>query len=151
MTVLPNTSFSGWSGPETGLPYRWTEGSTARIALPIAPAQNGLVLHMKMGGLLNPPALVAQRVQIIVNGRSVGEFQVSTPADHEIVVPAELIEGWKEVHLELQLPDAKSPKELGHSIDARRLGIYLFDCRVPAEKLIPPPLWRTAIGVESKQ
>jgi hypothetical protein len=117
---------AGWSAADRGLAFRWSEGRMARISLPIRRNAGALLLKFTMGGLVNPPALPSQRVHVVVNGRALAEWQVSTRADFTVAVPAELTNGWTELQIELQLPDAASPRELGHSADARQLGIYLF-------------------------
>ncbi len=120
---------SGWTGPDPGMPFTWTEGESAKLVLPIAADPGPLKLKMMLGGMVNPPDLPAQDVQVFVNGVKAADLQVSAPAEFEVDVPAEST-GSAQLQIEFRVPRAASPLSLGHSSDSRVLGIYLFKIAV---------------------
>ena len=120
---------SGWTGPDPGMPFTWSEGHSARLLLPVTADSTPLRLTIKLGGMVNPPELMAQDVQVYVNGIEAAQFQASSPAEFEVNVPPAAL-GCAQLQVEFRLPRAVSPLSLGHSVDSRVLGIYLFTIAV---------------------
>jgi hypothetical protein len=96
------------------------------------------VLEMKLSAFV-PPQHPRQRVTVSVNGQRLGvleltEAQVANgPATIHLPVPPNVGSRGEELLLQLDLPDAQSPKNLGLSDDFRRLGIAMIELRlVPA-------------------
>jgi hypothetical protein len=76
-----------------------------------------------MRPFLAPGRLDQQRVTVTLNGRPLTNWILrdSNPLTYSVSVPRDLLA--KKNVLRFELPDARSPKELGISTDARRLGI----------------------------
>jgi len=110
----------GWSGPEP--PYRWTDNSAAEILFALENA-GAASLELKMRPFLAPGRIDQQRVTVTLNGRPLANWILrdSNPLTYSVSVPRDLLT--KKNVLRFELPDARSPKELGVSTDARRLGI----------------------------
>lgn len=115
---------SGWSGAEAE--FTWTEGTSAKLKLPIPDHDAALVLRMKLGGLIHPPDLPRQSVAVYANGEKIADWQVSEPADFTAPIPPELTRNAEDLDIELRIPDAASPQSLGTSYDGRLLGVRCY-------------------------
>lgn len=114
---------SGWSGAEAE--FTWTEGTSAKLKLPIPDQNAALVLRMKLGGLIQPQ-LPVQNVAVYANGEKIADWQVSEPADFSAPIPPELTKNAEDLNIELRIPDAASPQSLGMSYDGRLLGVRCY-------------------------
>ena len=116
---------SGWSKTEGN--YAWTEGTSARLALPIPTDAGTLTLKMTLRGLTQLPTLPFQPVEVYANNQKVADWQVAETAAFMAEVPAELTKsGGGTVNLELRIPKAASPKSLGMNSDERILGVCAY-------------------------
>ena len=115
---------SGWSGAEPE--FTWTEGTSAKLKLPIPNHDAALMLRMKLGGLIHPPELPVQNVAVYANGQRIADWQVIDPADFTAPIPLELTKNAEELNLELRIPEAASPQSLGVNYDARLLGVRCY-------------------------
>jgi hypothetical protein len=116
---------SGWAETSRRLSFTWTEGKSAKLVLPI-PANSGpLTLKMRMGGLIHPPDLLFQPVEVYANGQKIADLQVSKLADFEASIPASIPNPDGKIEIEFRIPKSVSPKALGESSDSRELGIYV--------------------------
>jgi hypothetical protein len=124
---------AGWSAPEAG--HTWSDKTTAVIAMRVQSAEGPLKLEMRMNGLHKAPQLPAQRVELQANGTKVAEWQVAEETEHSAEIPANLMREGGALRLELKIPDATTPKELGMGADERVLGVSLHTLRLTrAEK-----------------
>lgn len=122
---------AGWSKTERD--FTWSEGSVAKLNLPI-PADAGLLtLNMKLGGLIKPPTLASQAVQVVVNGKKIADWQVAETADFTARIPAEATKNGAVLTVELRLSNATSPKALGLGDDDRLLGIRAYSLELKRE------------------
>jgi hypothetical protein len=113
---------SGWSITEGSC--AWTEGTSARLALPIPADAGPLTVKMTLRGLIQPPTLPSQSVAVYANNQKVADWQVSDGAVFTAEIPAELTKGAGEtLSLELRIPNAASPVSLGMNPDGRILGV----------------------------
>jgi hypothetical protein len=149
----------GWS--EKGDEWaHWTDGRRATLRLHNPPAASPqriktaaslvthgpYVLEMTMSAFV-PPQHPRQRVTVSLNGQRLGELELtkaqvgSGPATIHLPVPPGVEtreargDGARggELLLQLDLPDAQSPKNLGLSDDFRQLGVAMIELRlVPA-------------------
>lgn len=117
---------SGWSGTEAE--FTWTEGTSAKLALPIGKDGSALTLKVTAGALTGTN-LPFQPVEVWVNGRKLADWQVSTTAELSADVPAELAKTGM-LNVEFRTPKATSPKALGQSEDPRILGIAVHHVTV---------------------
>jgi hypothetical protein len=115
---------SGWSRTEGN--FAWTEGTSARLALPIPVDAGALKLSMTLRGLTQPPTLPAQSVEVYVKDKKIADWQVSETAPFTAEIPAELTKGTKKLNLEFRIPKATSPNALGMNADTRLLGICAY-------------------------
>lgn len=116
---------SGWSNTEKEI--TWTEGPGAVLEFTGIPASTSLRLKMTLAGLVNPPQLSAQSVEVYANGQKVATWEVSGKADFTALIPPEIVGREGVLKLELRTPTATSPKALGLSSDPRVLGVSCFD------------------------
>ncbi|HEY2014103.1 MAG TPA: DUF6311 domain-containing protein [Bryobacteraceae bacterium] len=117
----------GFSIPEPwGL---WTEGKLARLGFRLAedpgPDVTFAISSYAYIGLKHP----IQEAQVVVNGQAIGKFSFmqSGAAETRVMrIPREaLMAGGGEVIMELHLPNAISPTEVGEPADGRHLGLGL--------------------------
>ncbi|HSH40002.1 MAG TPA: hypothetical protein VK993_14610 [Chthoniobacterales bacterium] len=117
---------SGWSAPEHS--GTWTNAASASMVFRIPPPHGSLLITARMYGHVKPPDLPFQPVLVYVNGRSVASWQVADEKVFTAVVPRDLVaNGGGLMTLDLYLPRAMSPAQLGDGGDQRRLGIHCRD------------------------
>lgn len=112
---------SGWSAPESN--FTWSEGTSAKLALPISAAEGGLTVKVTMAALNHPPELPFQPVELFANGQKVAEWQVGNIAEFVATIPGEITKAGGTLTLEFRTPKATSPKSLGVNADPRVLGV----------------------------
>lgn len=116
---------SGWSKTEGN--FAWTEGTSARLALPIKGNAGPTSIKMTLRGLIQPPVLPSQPVEVYASNQKVADWQVANTAAFTAEVPAELTKsGGATLSLELRIPKAASPKSLGMNDDGRILGVCCY-------------------------
>ncbi len=110
----------GWSGPEPQ--FRWTDNTRSEILFALDNLTAG-TLELRMRPFLNPGRLNQQRISIALNGRPIADLILrdSAPMDYSIPLPPGILSSNNV--LQIQAPDAQSPKSLGVSSDSRQLGI----------------------------
>jgi hypothetical protein len=114
---------SGWSASEPN--FTWSEGTSAKLALPISAVAGGLTLKVNIAALNHPPQLPTQPVEVYANGQKVGEWQVGNVAEFTAAIPGDVTKDGGTLTLEFRTPKAASPKSLGVNADPRVLGICL--------------------------
>jgi hypothetical protein len=112
---------SGWSHTETD--FTWTEGTTAKLNLPVASDAGPRTLKVLVSGLIRPPDLPFQLVEVYANDKKIAEWQVGSVSEYSAPIPAEVTKTSGSLTLEFRMPKATSPKALGMSADTRILGI----------------------------
>ena len=124
----------GWSKTEENS-FAWTDGPSAKLALPLGGRVGELMMTVRAYGLVHMPTLAAQQVEIFANGTKVGEWQVNgTPSDYSVSVPAESTARGDSLEIEFRIPTAISPHALGLSADGRLLGICCYSLSLAARK-----------------
>jgi hypothetical protein len=76
-----------------------------------------------MSALIHAPDLPFQPVEVLAGGKSVAQWQVSTPNEFSAIIPADAVKDGGLLEIELRMPKAASPKALGLSEDGRVLGV----------------------------
>jgi hypothetical protein len=66
-------------------------GKSAQLALPIPADSGGLTLVIKMGALVNRPAVPYQVVEVLANGQKTADWEVADMADFSALIPGEVI------------------------------------------------------------
>jgi hypothetical protein len=112
---------SGWSASEPN--FTWSEGTSAKLALPISAADGGLTVKVTMASLNHLPQLPFQPVELYANGQKVAEWQVGDMAEFVATIPGEITKAGGTLTLEFRTPKATSPKTLGVNADPRVLGV----------------------------
>ena len=112
---------SGWSKTETE--FTWSEGTAAKIALPISPHAGALTLKVTMAALIHEPELPFQPVEVYANGQKIVEWEVGNTAEFVATIPGEITKNGGALEIEFRTPKAVSPKTLGINADPRVLGI----------------------------
>lgn len=116
---------SGWNKTEGD--FAWSEGTSARLALPISADAGPLTVKMILRGLVRPPALPSQPVEVYVNNQKIADWQVADTAPFTAEIPTQLTKGeTKMLNLELRIPKAASPQSLGMNNDGRILGVCCY-------------------------
>lgn len=118
---------SGWSRAEKE--FTWTVGKGATLSLDVPATDTGLVLRMKLVGLIHAPELSYQPVEVYVNGQKIADWQVSEPESFLAAIPKE-IAGAKKLNIELRTPKATTPKTLNMNDDARVLGVACYEMQI---------------------
>jgi hypothetical protein len=121
---------SGWSRAEKE--FTWTVGKSAALSLELPPTDTGLVLRMKLVGLIHAPELSYQPVEVYINGQKIADWQVSEPETFLAAIPKE-IAGAKKLEIELRTPKSTTPKALKMNEDARVLGVACYEFEITKE------------------
>lgn len=120
---------SGWNKTEGN--YAWSEGRSARLTLPVPANAGALTVKMTLRGLIQPPALPSQPVEVYASNQKVADWQVADSAVFTAEIPAELTKSaGGTLNLELRIPKAASPKSLGMNTDERILGVCGYSIEV---------------------
>ena len=132
--VIPFTAdseryrISGWNKTEGD--YAWSEGTSARLALPVPAGVGPLTVKMRLRGLIQPPNLPFQPVAVYVNDQKIADWEVAEGAAFTAQVPAEVSKMGETLNLEFRIPKATSPKALGMNADDRILGICAYSIEI---------------------
>lgn len=117
----------GWSYPENwGI---WTDGKVAQLSLALPKeVHSSLRLTFDAGAASRTDH---QRVTISAAGMPIGSVDVATKPDAQygVTIPKAVVDQ-RSVTLEFSIDDPVSPKDLGRSGDARRLGLALHWLRL---------------------
>jgi arabinofuranosyltransferase len=127
----------GWG--ETEQRFTWTEGKIASLMIPVRPSAGPVTLEMKLRPMTNPPELTAQTVHIVVNDETVATWQVSDDRTYQAVLPAKFFTAAARLAINLQIPNAISPAEAGHSSDTRQLGLAAIQAILVEHGTTNPP------------
>ena len=118
---------SGWSTPEKE--FTWTEGKGAKLSFTLSQIDSAVALRMKLVGLIHPPDVSAQPVEVYVNGKKIADWQVAAPADFTATIPKELAAA-KQIEIELRTPASTTPKALKMNEDVRVLGVACYELAI---------------------
>jgi hypothetical protein len=118
--AIPSGLLTGFSSPETH--GRWTDGSSARFEC-VNGGAPPKVLRLQLTPFL-VGSLKSQRIVVTLNGERLGVYELSTArgVDNPITIDIPSSITANKFVLEFEIPDAKSPKEVGLSEDRRELG-----------------------------
>ncbi|MFN2507162.1 MAG: hypothetical protein ABR589_00120 [Chthoniobacterales bacterium] len=129
---------TGWSFSERG--FVWNDGPAASLTFSIAPPQppTDLLLTIKLGPMLAPPDLAVQPVDVYAHGEKVASWQVTEEGVYTAEIPQHLtIRGY--LNIDLHMPKAIAPAEVGLGSDARRLAIRCFELKLDLESNATAP------------
>lgn len=109
---------SGFSSPEEL--FTWTNSKVANMNFKIL---NGKSSDFVLEYTCNP-FNEKQHIILYANDQKIADYDETGKAAAKIVIPEECIQEGR-LNLRFELPDAKSPKELGMSEDVRTLGLAM--------------------------
>jgi len=125
----------GWSHPEEDL--TWTNGHSATFSIPIRRPDTDVELRATLSPYVIPGAVDMQRVNLLVNGKSVGGWTAAKKSgvwerlkrtgrfqEYTMTIPRSLLTEPTMV-ITFELPDAVSPASLGVSTDERVLALAM--------------------------
>lgn len=122
----------GWSRPEAG--HVWSQGRDARLWLPLSREQRGV--RLELAGFVVPQH-PRQRVMVLVGQGEARAFVIDKPGTHFIDIPVDpqdrsigSTQPGQLVAIDLLLPDAVSPGELGMGSDQRKLAVNIVGLSV---------------------
>jgi hypothetical protein len=118
---------SGWSSAEKE--FTWTEGKGAKLSFALPQSESALTLRMKLVGLIHPPEVTYQPVEVYVNGEKIAEWQVAAPANFTATIPQK-IAAVKTLEIELRTPKSTTPKALKMNDDVRVLGVCCYEIQI---------------------
>jgi|GEM_PF-2048318 len=104
----------------------WTVGESTEMVLKCRIPYVACDLALTVSAFVHPPQLMAQRVELVVNGMSVGRFSLT--GDVETIacrLPLECLFSGRTLRLELFHPDCASPRALGAGPEDREIGLEL--------------------------
>jgi lysophospholipase L1-like esterase len=113
----------GWTYPEAW--GAWSEGSKAKIVLPLPQnySKQSLSLQLELRALLSSKH-PKQRVAVLVDGNPIREVTLTKGDQNQIDIPLKYLAPKQEfVTIEFTLPDAITPKAIGLGDDSRTLAI----------------------------
>ena len=126
-------AITGLDGIESDGSGRWTLGKNAKLEITVPKELTGRNLRMtwRINPFLARGKVERQGLKIQSSGRVLFDRVLSDPVilDIDFRIPAELVvEG--RIPLELTLPDAVAPKDVGYNADPRKLAIFLRSCKM---------------------
>ncbi|WP_236189577.1 DUF6311 domain-containing protein [Pseudomonas pharyngis] len=115
----------GWSKPESW--GTWTEGQQAKIQLRVLPPARSIVIDALA---FISPTHPGQRVIVSLNGQQVLDTRLTQFQGNRLEIPISAALNQRlgrddRLDIELQLPDAVSPRQLGINDDSRIMGLGL--------------------------
>jgi hypothetical protein len=121
---------SGWSIADKE--FTWTEGKSAKLSFILPQNESALTLRMRLVGLIHPPEVAYQPVEVYVNGQKVADWQVATPANFTATIPQKIAFA-KQLEIELRTPKSTTPLALKMNDDARVLGVGCYELAITKE------------------
>ena len=120
----------GWAAPEDG--FTWAVGPLAafRVALPPLRAGSAVMLELDVNPFVVPEVTSGQRLMVTVNGALMGSARVACDGMLGFRIPAEVVGASRLLLVELRMPDARRPVDLGFNDDTRVLGFMLRSAAV---------------------
>lgn len=111
--------------------YTWTTANEFMMAVELTQKpQKDILVSVDLHSVYSPP----QQVLISVNGQTVLETTVSEPGVLQFLVPQNLAQADK-LEFTFNIPNARSPKELGASEDIRKIGLGISQIVMEEENL----------------
>ena len=115
----------GWAAPESW--GTWSEGQEVQIAVHVAPQSTAIVMDVL--AFVMPPRLT-QRVIVSIDGVEILSTRLTQVQDNALEIPLgtairDKLKDGQPLILQIHLPDATSPRNLGLNDDARVMGLGL--------------------------
>jgi hypothetical protein len=111
----------GWSAPEDG--FTWSIDDRSLITVESPGAAEDYWLELDVIPFVAPPSLTVQSLSLAVNGEPVHVFDPLERGTVGCVVPGRLLRGRDSIEIEMDHPEAASPRAVAGQNDDRRLAI----------------------------
>ena len=120
----------GWTPPSTGV--TWSTGDRASLRFQTQPPEAPVLLEAFFKPFLAPGQLDSQRIQVVLDGESVGEWRASKNSFRifRLEIEAGSFPEAGPFVLEFRTPDAAAPAALGTGPDRRVLGLAMVWVRL---------------------
>ncbi len=115
----------GWSFAESD--FRWNDGKEARLALPTRTPNSDLLLTAEVGGFVIPGKVSRQRLRVLVDEESVGEWVIDHRGFRErtLLLERRMFKNPANLVVQFETPDAVSPQAAGSGEDVRQLAFAI--------------------------
>lgn len=130
-----NYQSTGWSVPENG--FTWALGNNASLDLRIRkPYTKSATLTIRFWPFLMPGRIDKQTMSLFINDEKMTEWIIRKPGVQEqaAAIPDGLLTRSSRLCIRFELPDAKSPAEVGYNADQRILSIAFCEIRLSESK-----------------
>ena len=130
----------GRTGTEWSLPGQrgsWTIGKRAGFRVPLeSPVEADLPAAFVISDCVISAAQPTLEVTVKANGREVGSWSIRDRRPHcrSVHIPADVVNASRELLIEFDIPEPRSPRSLGWSHDARPLGFLLARAVIGRER-----------------
>lgn len=105
----------------------WVDGCCAKLIIPSEAICQPAFIQFKLQAYVNS-LLPQQHIKVTVNNQAVTEFFISLSDNQPFLIYLALPEQCDKFYLlQFEIPNAKSPQELGLSDDARKLGLGFIE------------------------
>ena len=120
----------GWTSPSTGV--IWSTGDRASLQFQAEPPATPVLLEVLFKPFLAPGQLDSQRIQVVLSGQPVGEWQASKNGfeTYRLEIEAGSFPETGPFILEFRTPDSAAPAALGAGPDQRVLGLAVVWIRL---------------------
>jgi hypothetical protein len=128
-----------WALP--GVRGSWTVGPRAGIRVPLEePVTGDLPVAFAISDCLISAGAPELRVKVKANGAAVGEWALASRKLHcrSVTVPAAVASTSRELAIEFEIAEPRSPQSLGWSADPRPLGFLLARVAIGRSAVEPP-------------
>jgi hypothetical protein len=112
---------AGWSAPETG--FTWSIDDNSELTITKPGDAETYRLEMDVVPFVAPPAVMAQRLDVTVNGELIQTFDPLPRGRVACLVPGRLLERSDTVEIKLNHPAAARPSAVAGQNDDRRLAV----------------------------
>ena len=111
----------GWSHPEPS--HIWTIGQRAALSLKTPLPTGDLTMDLEVFPFVVPGKLLHQRLTLLVNGEEVGRTTLQYHTNIQFKIPKRIWTKSGEASIQFLLPDAASPRSIGHNEDVRVIAV----------------------------
>jgi len=125
----------GWSYPELG--WTWTVGEESTLRLPTPAKASDCVLQLHVYPHVTLPQVPRQRLAVLANGQTVGEFSITEDTTLQCRIPRDIVGASGTLEITFRHPDAMAPSAVSDVAEDRRLALAFRRCELFAA---PPPV-----------
>lgn len=119
----------GWSFPLDN--HELNDGKEVSLFMLVDAPKGDIALTVSFFPLLHPEKVPRQRVNVLVNGKEVGEWLIEKPGGQtrSLLIPQNVISS-EELEIVFKLPDAARPNHLNIGVDGREWALAFVNYRL---------------------